>query len=88
MTVLTGLVMRSTHRLMVCEKWRRAFLRLFHPARRNAAMRVLRICRLYLQPPAGAVVLSIDEKTAIAARSRKHPGRGVRPGHYARQEFE
>jgi transposase len=46
------------------------------------------VCRLYLQPPAGAVVLSIDEKTAIAARSRKHPGRGVRPGHYARQEFE
>ena len=43
LTVLTGLVMRSRHRLMVCEKWRRAFLRLFHPATRNAAMRVLRM---------------------------------------------
>ena len=46
------------------------------------------VCQLYLHPPAGAVVLSIDEKTAIAARSRKHPGRRVRPGHAARQEFE
>jgi hypothetical protein len=41
---------------------------------------------LYLQPPQGAVVLSINEKTAIAARSRKHPGRRVRPGHHDRQE--
>jgi hypothetical protein len=28
------------------------------------------VCALYLDPPEGAVVLSIDEKTAIAARSR------------------
>ena len=29
---------------------------------------------LYLNPPPGAVLLSIDEKTAIAARSRKVVG--------------
>ncbi|MEV6866819.1 IS630 family transposase [Streptosporangium subroseum] len=46
------------------------------------------ICRLYLNPPEGAVVLSIDEKTAIVARSRKHPGRTVQPGRPAHQEFE
>ena len=46
------------------------------------------ICNLYRNPPAGAVVLSIDEKTAIAARSRKHPGRPATPGRPARQEFE
>ncbi|MFF1562507.1 IS630 family transposase, partial [Streptomyces sp. NPDC058293] len=33
------------------------------------------ICDLYRTPPQDAVLLSIDEKTAIAARSRKHPGR-------------
>ncbi|MFE5586413.1 IS630 family transposase [Kitasatospora sp. NPDC056531] len=46
------------------------------------------VCVLYLDPPEGAVVLSIDEKTAIAARSRRHPGRPARPGEPARQEFE
>lgn len=46
------------------------------------------VCALYLDPPEGAVVLSIDEKTAIAARSRRHPGRPARPGDPARQEFE
>ncbi len=52
------------------------------------------ICELYRTPPQGAVVLSIDEKTAIAARSRKHPtlpatpAQPGRPGRPARQEFE
>ncbi|WP_327359821.1 IS630 family transposase [Streptomyces sp. NBC_01304] len=46
------------------------------------------ICDLYRNPPEGAVILSIDEKTAIAARSRKHPGRRAAPGRPARQEFE
>ena len=37
------------------------------------------ICGLYLSPPTNALVLSIDEKTAIAARSRTIPaGRRVR----------
>ncbi len=50
--------------------------------------RVAEVCALYLDPPEGAVVLSIDEKTAIAARSRRHPGHPVRPGEPARQDFE
>ncbi|MFE9933719.1 IS630 family transposase [Streptomyces sp. NPDC005533] len=36
----------------------------------------------------GAVVLSLDEKTAIAARARRHPTRHARPGEPAREEFE
>lgn len=46
------------------------------------------ICDLYRNPPEGAVLLSIDEKTAIAARSRRYPGRPAAPGHPAREEFE
>ncbi|MFJ9822766.1 IS630 family transposase [Streptomyces sp. NPDC101160] len=46
------------------------------------------VCRLYRTPPAGAVVLSIDEKTAIAARSRKYSARSAAPGTPVRQEFE
>ncbi|MFF2149680.1 IS630 family transposase [Kitasatospora sp. NPDC058190] len=50
--------------------------------------RAAEVCALYLDPPEGAVVLSIDEKTAIAARSRRHPGHPTRPGEPAKQEFE
>ncbi|WP_406405996.1 IS630 family transposase [Streptomyces sp. NBC_01643] len=50
--------------------------------------RVADVCDLYRDPPEGAVVLSIDEKTAIAARARRHPGRPAGPGEPAREEFE
>ncbi|MFE4758833.1 IS630 family transposase [Streptomyces mirabilis] len=46
------------------------------------------ICNLYREPPKGAVVVSIDEKTAIAARSRRHPGKPTAPGKSALEEFE
>ncbi|WP_433501657.1 IS630 family transposase [Sphaerimonospora sp. CA-214678] len=38
------------------------------------------ICDLYLNPPEGAVLLSVDEKTGIQAKSRKHPEISARPG--------
>jgi transposase len=50
--------------------------------------RAAAVCQLYRDPPAGAVVLSVDEKTAITARSRKHPTAPGGPGRAARQEFE
>lgn len=46
------------------------------------------MCAVYLDPPVNAVVLSIDEKTGIQAKSRKHPGQAVRPGQLERREFE
>lgn len=46
------------------------------------------VCGMYLSPPENAVVLSIDEKTGIQARSRKHPTQPVKPARPARQEFE
>ena len=46
------------------------------------------VCGLYLTPPVNAVVLSIDEKTGIQAKSRKHPTQGVQPGQPERREFE
>ena len=47
------------------------------------------VCGLYLAaPPDNALVLSVDEKTAIAARSRKHPTRPCAPGLVERREFE
>jgi transposase len=46
------------------------------------------VCRLYLDPPADTVPLSVDEKTAMQARSRKRPTRRTRTGQVERREFE
>lgn len=46
------------------------------------------ICQLYLHPPAGAVLFSVDEKTSMQAKSRKHPTRVLRSGRAERREFE
>ena len=46
------------------------------------------VCGLYLSAPANAVVLSIDEKTGIQAKSRKHPTQPVRAVRLERREFE
>jgi transposase len=46
------------------------------------------ICGLYRNPPANTVLLSLDEKTGIQAKSRKHPTRPAAPGRRERREFE
>jgi len=46
------------------------------------------VCRLYLSPPPGTVLVSIDEKTGIQAKSRRHPQIPAVPGRDARREFE
>ena len=46
------------------------------------------VCGLYLNPPPNSIVLSIDEKTGMQARERKHPDRPALPGRAARREFE
>lgn len=47
-----------------------------------------RICKLYVSPPAGTTVLSIDEKPGIQALRRTHPTRLLKAGSPARLEFE
>ena len=52
------------------------------------------VCGLYLDPPQGWAVFSVDEKTGIQAKSRTNPTRPARPaaggapGRPAHQEFE
>jgi hypothetical protein len=46
------------------------------------------ICGLYLMPPTNVLVLSVDEKTGIGARSRTRPTTRPAPGRPARQEHE
>ena len=46
------------------------------------------VCKVYLRPPPGTVVICIDEKTGILAKYRRYPERAARPGRLARREFE
>ena len=46
------------------------------------------VCDLYLNPPPGAVVICIDEKTGIQAKHRRYAQQPPRPGRLARREFE
>ncbi len=54
----------------------------------NFFVKAAEVCDLYLHRPPGSVVICIDEKTAIAARSRKYPEQRLAPGRVARREFE
>ncbi|MGI5133588.1 IS630 family transposase [Streptomyces sp. CA-106110] len=46
------------------------------------------VCRLYLNLPPATVLVSVDEKTGIQAKSRRHPNLPAGPGHDQRREFE
>jgi transposase len=46
------------------------------------------VCGLYLVAPDNALVLAVDEKTGIGARSRTQPATPPAPGRVARQEHE
>ncbi|MCA1697680.1 MAG: IS630 family transposase [Actinobacteria bacterium] len=46
------------------------------------------VCGLYLDPPAGALVLSIDEKTSVQAKGLARPDTPPEPGKGARRDYE
>jgi len=50
--------------------------------------KVKELVELYLHPPAGSVVLCIDEKPGMQALERRYPDSPTRPGKPRRREFE
>jgi len=50
--------------------------------------RAAEVCGLYLEPPEGALVVSIDEKTGIQAKAPTRADIQARPGRRARREYE
>jgi transposase len=63
--------------------------RLAQPRRRPAFWaQAGKVCRLYLDPEPGTVLVSIDEKTGIQAKTRIRPDIPGGPGRPARREFE
>lgn len=61
---------------------------LTRPADPQFFTRAAQVCTLYRTCPPNAVVISVDEKTGITARSRKHPDQPGSPGQRTRREFE
>lgn len=61
---------------------------LTRPADPEFFTRAADVRALYRTCPANAVVISVDEKTGITARARKHPDQPGRPGQRTRREFE
>jgi len=61
---------------------------LTRPADPEFFTRAADVCNLYRTCPDNAVVISVDEKTGITARSRKHPDQPGQPGRRTRREFE
>jgi transposase len=58
------------------------------PADPAFATKAHAVCQLYLHPPAGSALFSLDEKTSMQAKSRKHRTRPIRAGHPEQREFE
>lgn len=50
--------------------------------------RAAEVCGLYLDPPDGAVVISVDEKKNVPARTPTQPSRPTAPGQVATRESE
>lgn len=50
--------------------------------------RVRDVCGLYLNCPDNAIVLSVDEKTSVQAKERKHRDQPPRRGQHKRREWE
>jgi transposase len=77
----TGISVGSVQRIWRAHKLRPYRLRTFKRSRDPGfAAKLTDIVGLYVDPPAHAVVLSIDEKSQIQALDRTQPGLPIKPG--------
>jgi transposase len=76
-------------RILHAEQLRPHRLRLWlHSPDPDFQAKVQKICRLYLDPPEGATVLCVDEKSGMQALERRYPTQGPSRGELGRFEFE
>jgi transposase len=76
-----GLSLRSVQRIWRAHQLQPHRLRTFKRSRDPAfATKLSAIVGLYVDPPAHAVVLSLDEKSQIQALDRTQPGLPIKPG--------
>ena len=76
-----GISLGSVQRIWRAHKLQPHRLRTFKRSRDPSfAAKLTDIVGLYVDPPAHAVVLSIDEKSQIQALDRSQPGLPIKPG--------
>ena len=81
MAKATGLSLRTVQRIWEAHQLQPHRLRTFKRSRDPLfADKLVDVVGLYLDPPAHAVVLSIDEKSQIQALDRSQPGLPLKPG--------
>src|SRR5215469_12022732 len=81
MAKATGLSLRSVQRIWQSHQLQPHRLRTFKRSRDPSfAAKLTDIVGLYVDPPAHAVVLSLDEKSQIQALDRTQPGLPIKPG--------
>jgi transposase len=81
MAKAAGISLRSVQRIWQAHKLQPHRIRTFKRSRDpNFAAKLTDIVGLYLNPPAHAVILSIDEKSQIQALDRTQPGLPLKPG--------
>jgi transposase len=81
MAKAAGIALRSVQRIWQAHQLQPHRLRTFKRSRDPAfATKLADIVGLYLDPPAHAVVLSLDEKSQIQALDRTQPGLPLKPG--------
>jgi transposase len=84
-----GLSRSEIRRILQAQDLRPHRMRLWlHSPDPEFQAKVERICQLYLEPPEGATVLCVDEKSGIQALERRYPTQSPRRGEPGRFEFE
>jgi hypothetical protein len=78
-----GISLRSVQRIWQAHQLQPHRIRTFKRSRDPSfAAKLADVVGLYVDPPAHAVVLSLDEKSQIQALDRTQPGLPIKPGHY------
>ena len=81
MAKATGLSLSTVQRIWAVHKLQPHRLRTFKRSRDpNFEAKLTDIVGLYMNPPAHAIVLSLDEKSQIQALDRTQPGLPLKPG--------
>ena len=85
----TGISPTTVHRIWTQHKLKPHQVRSFKFSKDpRLAEKVIDVVGLYLDPPAGALVLCVDEKTQIQALDRTQPSLPIKPGKAARMTHD
>lgn len=72
---------RTVHRILEAEKIKPHLHKMWKDSNDpDFESKMMEVVGLYLNPPENAIVLSVDEKTAIQALGRPKPNKSVKPG--------